>query len=164
MADATYRALPVSIAVAETATTPASRTGALEESAQPTGPCLARIIHDDILQMLSVCLIAVELCQRAEQRGQHDQVDLELHAANRGLETVLATSRAIFRSEVRPADVGPGILDALGVCLSDVERCRRLFRDGQGEPALCRLELLLERIETVAGLFQQVMTTSRHAG
>jgi hypothetical protein len=57
---------------------------------------LAEVIHDDILQMLGVCLLEAELCRRFWKKGQQEQVVAELNEMVKILEAAAESSHRVL--------------------------------------------------------------------
>ncbi len=154
---------------------------------------LARLIHDDVLQTLGVCLLEAELCRRFWKKGQRAQVVEELVAVMEGLEAALETSRPIVDDlrqfaawSARPRGAGRArpsagprlvwagraprsrvdpeeILATISVSLIRVELCRRLFESGEEQPAMVEFNTLLDRLERLVEMYRAVMNELRDA-
>jgi hypothetical protein len=155
-------------------------------SAQKT---LAQLIHDDVLQMLGVCLLEAELCRRFSQKGQPEQVVAELNEVLQALGSVVATSQRVLGDpqvaaampsilsssaerarpqlavvsavDERSATHPEEILQTLNVCMLQVELCRVMYQGGREHAALVELTMLVQRLESVVEMYREVMDCLR---
>ncbi len=60
---------------------------------------ISTILHDDILQAFAVCLLKSQLCQKLQERGQHNQVSKELEdlevTLNRAIDQVRSLNASL---------------------------------------------------------------------